>query len=172
MEKWYNVGKVVNTHGVKGEVRVISKTDFPNERYKTGNKLYLFMKPLDPPLELTVRTHRTHKSFDLLTFDGYESINEVEEWKGGILRIPESQQAELAEHEYYFHEIIGCMVMTTNGKEIGKISEILTPGANDVWVVKADGEKDILIPYIKEIVKEVNIKEKRIMIEEMEGLLS
>ncbi|MDZ5474364.1 ribosome maturation factor RimM [Bacillus sp. 31A1R] len=172
MERWFNVGKLVNTHGIKGEVRVVSKTDFVNERYKPGNHLYLFMPDTDTPIELVVASHRQHKSFDLLTFEGYPNMNDVEKFKGGILKVPESQLGELENNEFYFHEIIGCEVFTVKGEEIGKIREILTPGANDVWVIKGKGGKDILIPYIEQVVKKVDIKEKIILIEPMEGLLS
>lgn len=172
MEKWFNVGKIVNTHGIHGEVRVISKTDFAEERYKTGNHLFLFMPKSATPIELVVKNHRKHKNFDLLLFEGYENINEVEKFRDGILKIPESQLSELAEDEYYFHEIIGCMVVTTDGEEIGKIIEILTPGANDVWVVKDKNGKEQLIPYIQDVVKKVDVQEKVVVIEPMEGLLS
>lgn len=172
MDKWFNVGKIVNTHGIKGEVRVISKTDFAEERYAPGNKIYLFMADSKEPQELIIATHRVHKNFDLLTFKGYENMNDVEKMKGGILKIHEEQLTELEEDEFYFHEIIGCLVFTTSGEEVGKVREILTPGANDVWVVKGKGGKDILIPYIEQIVKKVDIKEQIILIEPMEGLLS
>ncbi|WP_374721901.1 ribosome maturation factor RimM [Peribacillus tepidiphilus] len=172
MEKWFNVGKIVNTHGIKGEVRVISKTDFADERYKPGNKLFLFRKNDTEPLELTVASHRQHKNFDLLTFEGYTNVNQVEPFKEGILKIPESFLTELDEGEYYFHEIIGCSVFTTEGEEIGAIREILTPGANDVWVVKGKNGKEILIPYIDDVVKEIDVENKKILIHPMEGLLS
>lgn len=172
MEKWFNVGKIVNTHGIKGEVRVVSRTDFPEERYKIGNVLSLFMPKSSTPIELTVKTHRSHKNFDLLTFEGYENINEVEKFRDGILKVSESQLGDLNEGEYYYHEIIGCNVATIDGEELGKVSEILSPGANDVWVVKGKGGKELLIPYIEDVVKKVDIKEKIILIEPMEGLLS
>ncbi|MCH6267108.1 MULTISPECIES: ribosome maturation factor RimM [Neobacillus] len=172
MERWFNVGKIVNTHGIKGEVRVISKTDFPEERYKPGNTLYLFQKASSTPLELTVKSHRSHKNFDLLVFEGYENINLVEKFREGILKVPESQLSELEEDEFYYHEIIGCLVATIDGEELGKITEILTPGANDVWVVKGKDGKEVLIPYIHDVVKKVDVKEKVVLIEPMEGLLS
>lgn len=130
------------------------------------------MPDSEVPVELVVETHRSHKSFDLLTFKGYGNMNEVEKMKGGILKVPESQLGELEQDEFYFHEIIGCLVFTVKGEEIGKIREILTPGANDVWVIKGKGGKDILIPYIEQVVKKVDVKEKIILIEPMEGLLS
>jgi 16S rRNA processing protein RimM len=172
MEKWFNVGKIVNTQGIKGEVRVISTTDFPEERYKKGNVLFLFLPKNETPVQLTIKSHRKHKNFDLLLFEGYENINEVEKFREGILKVPESQLGELEEGEFYFHEIIGCLVFTMDGEEVGKVTEILTPGANDVWVVKGKKGKENLIPYIDEVVKKVDLKEKIILIDPMVGLLS
>jgi 16S rRNA processing protein RimM len=134
--------------------------------------LYLFMPKATTPIELTIKSHRSHKNFDLLTFEGIENINEVEKFRDGILKVPESQLGNLPEGEYYYHEIIGCLVTTLEGEEIGKISEILSPGANDVWVIKGKGGKELLIPYIDDVVKKVDIKEKIILIEPLEGLLS
>ena len=171
MEKWFNVGKIVNTHGIRGEVRVISRTDFPEERYKKGNTLYIFMEKSKEPIEVTVKSHRVHKSFDLLMFEGYDNINLVEKFKGAMLKVPESQLGELGEGEYYFHEIIGCTVVTEEGETIGTVKEILTPGANDVWVVKRNNGKEVLIPYIEDVVKNVDVDKKTITIRPMEGLL-
>ncbi|RFU63304.1 ribosome maturation factor RimM [Peribacillus glennii] len=171
MEKWFNVGKIVNTHGIGGEVRVISRTDFHEERYKKGNTLYLFKEDGGEPIELKITSHRTHKNFDLLTFENYTNVNMSEPLKGGILKVPESQLGVLPEGEYYFHQIIGCTVYTDEGEEIGEIREILTPGANDVWVVKGKNGKDVLIPYIDNIVTSIDVETKKIIITPMEGLL-
>ncbi|WP_088012955.1 ribosome maturation factor RimM [Gottfriedia acidiceleris] len=171
MKKYLNVGKIVNTHGVRGEVRVISRTDFPEKRYAKGNTLYFFKENESTPIELKVTSHRVHKNFDLLTFEGYESLNSVEPLKNGILKITEDQLHELDKNEYYYHEIIGCVVETIDGEEIGKIKEILSPGANDVWVIQRKGQKDALIPYIEQIVKEIDVMNKKVKIEVMEGLL-
>ncbi|AGT31516.1 16S rRNA-processing protein RimM [Geobacillus genomosp. 3] len=171
MERWFNVGKIVNTHGIRGEVRVISRTDFPEERYKKGNKLYIFRERDSEPIEVTVKSHRPHKSFDLLSFEGYDSINDVEPFKGAMLKVPESQLGELGEGEYYFHEIIGCTVVTEEGRTVGAVREILTPGANDVWVVRRDDGTDALIPYIDEVVLRVDPEHNMIIIRPMKGLL-
>ncbi|HDX9576975.1 TPA: ribosome maturation factor RimM [Bacillus pseudomycoides] len=171
MTKWFNVGKIVNTHGVKGEVRVVSRTDFPEERYKVGNTLYIWQEKEAEPLAVKITSHRSHKSFDLLTFEGYNNVNEVEGLKGSLLKVPEDQLGELAEGEYYYHEIIGCTVVTEDGETIGTIKEVLSPGANDVWVIKQPKGQDVLIPYIEEVVLQVNINEKLVTIHVMEGLL-
>ncbi|MDR4927576.1 ribosome maturation factor RimM [Peribacillus simplex] len=171
MEKWFNVGKIVNTHGLLGEVRVISSTDFPEKRFKVGNTLYLFMDTEKKPLPLIIRSHRNHKNFNLLTFENYYNVGQVEAFKNGVLKVKEAQLGKLDEGEFYFHEIIGCSVFTDEGMEVGEIIEVLTPGANDVWVIKKAGSKDILIPYIEQIVKEVDISAKKVIITPMEGLL-
>ncbi|GAA4063428.1 ribosome maturation factor RimM [Amphibacillus indicireducens] len=169
--EFFNVGKIVNTHGIKGEVKVVRITDF-DQRFQPGNELYLFMPNQTEPIKLTIEKHRKHKQFDMLLFKGLHSINEVEHFKQGILKITADDQHQLEEGSYYYHEIIGCEVKTTAGESLGTIKEILAPGANDVWVVKQKSKKDLLIPYIDDIVKVVDIEQKQVIIEPMEGLLS
>lgn len=170
MTEFLNVGKIVNTHGIRGEVRVISQTDFPEERYRKGQRLTLFREN-KAPLELTVAGHRKHKNFDLLTFEGYPTINDVEPLRDGILKVSKDELRELTENEYYYHEIIGLTVIDEQARELGKIKEILSPGANDVWVVQRKGKKDALIPYIESVVKQIDLDKGEVHIEIPEGLL-
>ncbi|EOT43766.1 ribosome maturation factor RimM [Enterococcus dispar] len=167
---YLNVGKIVNTHGIRGEVRVVSQTDFPEERYQKGATLILFREGM-PPLELTVASHRQHKNFDLLTFEGYPNINDVEKFRDGILKVAKDNLAALGEDEYYYHQIIGLTVLDENKHEIGKIKEILSPGANDVWVVQRKGKKDALIPYIASVVKAIDLTAGVVEVELPEGLI-
>lgn len=169
MEKLFDVGKIVNTHGVRGEIRVIRITDF-EERFQPGNELYIVQNGKDP-VAVTIDTHRVHKQFDLLKFVGYDDIQVVEEFKGSLLKIAASQLTPLAEGEFYYHEIIGCTVVTEEGEQIGVIISILSPGANDVWIVETEDKKEVLIPYIQDVVKQVNVQEKRVQIHLMEGLM-
>lgn len=172
--RWFNVGKIVNTHGVKGEVKIISLTDFPELRYKQGNELTFFPKVNGVPLQLTVRAHRKHKNFDLVSFEQIDSLEEAERLKGGLLKVSEEQrnQDELDDNEFYYDEIIGCKVVSETGEVIGTITEILSPGANDVWVVQADKtNKPYYIPYIESVVKHINVPDKLVTIHVMEGLI-
>ncbi len=169
---WYNVGKVVNTHGIWGEVRVISQTDFPEERFAVGSVLGLFMPKSTTPIMLTVASHRIHKNFNLLTFENHSMLKEVEGYREGMLKVSEDKLGELDEHEFYYHEIVGCTVVTTEGTEIGVVTEILETGANDVWTVTPKEGKPHYIPYIEEVVKEIDVERKEIVIDPMEGLLS
>ena len=173
--QWLNVGKIVNTHGVRGEVRVMSRTDFPEQRYAKGNELGLFMPKSKEPIMLVVQSHRQHKNFDLLTFEHHASINDVEQYRDGILKIEVDQldeTEELEEHEYYYYEITCCTVYTLANEEVGKVVEILETGANDVWGVQSLNGKMHYIPYIEDVVKEIDVDEKKIVIDPLEGLLS
>lgn len=168
-EKMFLIGKIINTHGLKGEVKVKQISDF-DERFDPGEIVYVIDQN-DGPIELTILSSRRHKNHLLLQFETYNTIESVERFKGLPLKIKEEQLTELEENEYYYYEIIGCLVETTEGEEIGIVDSILSPGANDVWVVKDKRGKEYLIPYIEDVVKQVHINEKRIIIELMEGLL-
>ncbi len=170
--KFFKVGKVVTTHGIKGEIRVYSYTDFPEERFASGNQIYI--GEIDNPTNfiVDVQYSKPHKNMYILKFQQLNMINDVEKFKGFYLWIPEEQQKELDKDEFYYHQIINCSVETMDGQELGIVKEILSTGANDVWIIKSNDKKeDILIPYIEQVVKEVNIKEKKIIIELIEGLL-
>ncbi|HLR41137.1 MAG TPA: ribosome maturation factor RimM [Virgibacillus sp.] len=169
-EKMFNVGKIINTHGILGEVKVLRISDF-EDRFTVGNILYIEKEQGKQMIPFIIDGHRTHKKFDLLHFKDYNSINDVEHFKGAYLKISEEQLTDLPEDEFYYYEIIDCTVYTTNGEQIGIIKEILSPGANDVWVVKPKKGKDVLIPYIKDVVIQIDVPLKKIVIEPMEGLL-
>ncbi|PBB05849.1 MULTISPECIES: ribosome maturation factor RimM [Salimicrobium] len=168
--EYLNVGRIINTHGIKGEVKIKRITDF-EERFREGNTLYWSSGGIGEVTELTVESHRIHKGFDLLKFRGYPTINEVEPLKNGMLMIHKGDTTPLGAEEYYFHEIIGCHVYTTAGHYVGEVKEIMTPGANDVWVIDRKEEGDALIPYIEDVVVQVDVSKKSIIIEPMEGLL-
>ncbi|WP_301108943.1 ribosome maturation factor RimM [Sporosarcina sp.] len=170
--EWYNVGKIVNTHGIRGEVRVMATTDFPDERFAVGSELAIFMPKSKTPVMVKVASHRKHKNFNLLTFEGYPNINDVEKFRDGIVKVSERDLTELEENEFYYHEIIGCRVVTETGEEIGTVTEIIETGANDVWTVTPKEGKPHYIPYIEQVVKEIDVDEKLVKIELMDGLLS
>lgn len=171
--EWFNVGRIVNTHGVRGEVRVISSTDFEEARFAKGSKLAVFKKDDNKPIWVIVESARRHKNFILLTFEGYNNINLVEPFKEGLLKVTKDQLAddELEENEFYYFEIIGCEVFSEEGDTIGTVTDILETGANDVWEIKAESGKKHYIPYIEDVVKDINLDDKKIIIHVMEGLL-
>ena len=112
-----------------------------------------------------------HKNFDILSFEGHPNINDVEKYRDGILKVAKDNLAELAEDEFYYHQIIGATVYDETGSELGKIKEILSPGANDVWVVQRPKKKDLLLPYIEGVVTKVDVENQRIDVDIPEGLI-
>ncbi|WP_085523998.1 ribosome maturation factor RimM [Tuberibacillus sp. Marseille-P3662] len=168
-QEWFHVGKIVNMHGLRGEVRVMSSTDFEDKRFAEDAVLYIGKDDTNKT-PVTVSGHRIHKQFHLLTFAGYESIEDVEWMKGQLLFVSKEQLEPLGDNEFYYHEIIGCDVYSEAGDYIGRVNEILSPGANDVWVVGRNGE-DVLIPYIEDVVKAIDVSNNTIKIHLLDGLM-
>lgn len=169
MPEYYHVGKIVNTHGIRGELKVVATTDFPEERFKKGAELVILTKT---PRKVTVTSSRMHKGTVLVTFAGYGDINEVLQFKGQMLGVANDKlgEAKLGENEFYYRDIIGMDVQDTEGNSLGTIKEILSPGANDVWVVGRKGKSDLLLPYIESVVLKVDVPGKLTVVDVPEGL--
>ncbi|WP_409340999.1 ribosome maturation factor RimM [Paenibacillus sp. MBLB4367] len=170
-EKLYNVGKVVNTHGIRGELKVISSTDFPDVRFAKGSQLLLVDSATRGTQEVVVESGRQHKNVYILKLSGYQHINEVEKFKGWDIKVTDEHLVELEEDEYYYHEIVGCRVVSEEGREIGTVTEILTTGANDVWVVGREKGKPVLVPVIDDVLLHVDVEQKLITIRLLEGMM-
>ncbi|MCY9588412.1 ribosome maturation factor RimM [Paenibacillus chitinolyticus] len=169
-DKLYTVGTIVNTHGLRGEVKVVPHTDFAEQRFANGSKLVIedAKGKLTP---VTIKSTRLHKNMYIAQFKEFSHINEVEVFKSSLLRVEEKYLESLDEDEYYYHEILGCRVLTEEGEELGTIEEILTPGANHVWVVGRPNKKQLLLPVIDDVVLDVNVEEKIVTVHLLEGLL-
>lgn len=170
-KRFYDVGKIANTHGIKGELKVFSVTDFPEERYRKGSRLFLDHSLLEEPLQVTVETVRLQKNTYIVKLKEFNHINEVEKYKGGLLKVSEEDRIELEEDEFYYDDIIGCEVWSDEEGKLGTVTEILQTGANDVWVVQREAGKDLLLPYIDDCILEVNIDEKKVKVHVLEGLI-
>lgn len=167
--KLFNVGKIINTHGVRGELKILRISDF-TDRFEKGNELIL-VDHQKKELLLTIEGHRIHKGFDLLKVDKIPDLTTAEIYKNCFLKIKKEQLTPLEKNEFYYHEIIDCSVETDAGELVGQVKEILSPGANDVWVVQRENKKDALIPYIAQVVQTIDVEAKKITITPMEGLL-
>lgn len=170
-EAMYNVGKIVNTQGIKGELKVLLQTDFPETRFQKGNKLVLIDPDKKTEMIVEVEFGRLQKTTYIVKFVGFNDINLVEKYKGWMLKVPASALLELEDDQYYYHEIIGCTVVTEDGETLGTVTDILTPGANDVWVVTRPLGKPVLLPVIDDVVLNVDVAAKKILVYIMEGLI-
>ncbi|AVK62962.1 ribosome maturation factor RimM [Lactobacillus sp. CBA3606] len=171
---YYRVGTLVNTHGIRGEVKVVAVTDFPEKRFAKGQQLTLF-KDIDDTtggLTVTITSSRAQKGLFFLTFAGFDNINDVEKYKGWTLKVTADKLQDLPAGQYYYHQIVGLKVVTTTGETLGHIKEILAPGANDVWVVQREhGQADVLLPKIPQVIKTVDLATETVTVELMEGLI-
>lgn len=168
MDNYLRVGVITTTHGIKGEVKVFSTTD-DNNRFKvlkdvlldTGNELI--------PLE--IEGVKYFKQQVILKFKGIDNINDVEKYRGKDILITRENAVELGEDEYFIYDIIDSEVFTEDGTKLGVLSEVLTTAANDVYIVKTENKKEILLPAIKECILDINPEEKKITVHLMDGLL-
>lgn len=164
------VGEIVNTHGIRGELKIVPHTHFAEQRFAKGSRLVI-VEGNGRQTPATVQTSRVHKKAYIVSFKEFTHIQEVEKFKGSLLKVEEQYQDALGEDEFYYHEIIGCEVYTDEGEKLGEITEILSPGANDVWVVKRPQGKDVLLPFIDDVVLDVDVNNKKVTVALMEGLL-
>jgi len=165
------VGVIVNTHGLKGEVRVLSRTERPDLRFVANSVLKLRRPGEEPTKDLRIVEARRNKQFWLLKFADVPSIEEAEKLKGQELCIAVEELPELAAGGYYIYQLVGLQVVADTGETLGTLKEVLTPGANDVYVVQRGGEKDVLIPAIKDCILDVNLAEGRMTVHLLPGLL-
>jgi 16S rRNA processing protein RimM len=170
-ERLLNIGKIVNTHGIKGELKIYPQTDFPEVRFKVGNKLMMFPPDSGTPIEIEIVASREQKTMYVVKIKGYDNINQVEKFKGWELKVTDGERVPLPEGEYYFRDIVGCEVITDDGETLGTVTDILSPGANDVWVVKMAKGKELLLPVIDDVVLDVDVAARKIKVHLMEGLL-
>jgi len=162
------IGTIVNTHGLKGTLKIKSHTDFIDERYAPGTTLHVAFRGKMIPL--TVQSVRTVKGLQHVTFREFTDINQVERYKGSDLYIDATQIHELDdEDEFYFDELIGLDVYTDH--LVGTCVDIRQVPQGELLVVRRDGAKDALIPFNKVFVKSVDKDQRRILLDAWEGLL-
>jgi 16S rRNA processing protein RimM len=165
--RWVAVGRITRTHGVKGEVAVLPLSDV-GSRFEAGSTLFLEEREDRP---LTVMASRPHQQRLLVAFRGVQDRTSAEALRGRYLFVPASSAPHLPEGEYWAHDLVGCDVLTEDGRSLGRIREILHTQANDVWVAEgAAGE--VLIPALKDVVREVDVAGRRVVVREIPGLTS
>ncbi len=146
------VGQIVGPHGVRGEIKVKSLTDFP-ERFAPGSRLYLD----EEPFQREVISSRPHRGMLLIKLAGLTDRNAVEHLRGKYLFIAREEAMALEEDEYYEDELVGLRVETMEGEVLGELMEIMWTGANEVYIVQGP-RGEVLIPAIAQVVQEVDLE--------------
>lgn len=166
MEDYFVIGRIVNTQGIKGEMRVVPTTDVP-ERFKLLNSVLIDKK--GALQEYKVEGIRFHKQFVLLKIEGVDNMTDAEKFKNSEIKIPQEQALPLDDNEYYIKDLYEMSVITDEGENLGVIKDIIFTGANDVYVVRND-ESEILIPAIKQCILNVDIEKNEMKVKLLEGL--
>ena len=168
MEDLLKVGVITTTHGVRGEVKVYPTTDEP-ERFLDLE--YVLLDTGKELRRLDIKNVRFFKNLVILKFDGIDNINDIEKYKGRDLWIPREEAQELDEDEYYIADLLGMKVLLEDGSEFGTLKNVMETGANDVYVVRMESGKELLIPAIEQCILDVDVEEPKVVVRLMKGML-
>ena len=161
-DRFFLVGRVIAPWGVQGDVTIEVLSENP-DRFRAKAIVYLNRHPH------TVERCRIVSKKTVLKFEGINSREDAETLRGVDLEVPESQLMALAPEQYFYHQIVGLRVVTTEGRELGAVAEVFPTGSNDVYVVRGDAE--YLTPAIADVVQQIDIQKGIITIEAIPGLL-
>lgn len=171
MEDLLQVGAITTTHGVRGEVKVFPTTD-DVKRFKRLKTVLLDIGKAQPELiELEITQVKFFKNLAILKFKDYDNINDVQAWKGRALYVTRDQAVACEEDEYFIADLIGLTVFSEEGEELGTLIDVLTTGANDVYVVKRKAGRDLLLPAIHDCILKVDMEGKTMTVHVLPGLL-
>jgi 16S rRNA processing protein RimM len=158
------VGRITKAHGLRGEVAVQVFSDNP-DRFAEGAQVYL-----EDGRTLTVTAARWAGARMLVSFEGVSDRTAAEVLRGRSLVVPHSMLPELADGEYWPHQLIGCEVLTEAGRSLGRLTDVIENPANDLWAATDDDGVETLIPAIRDVVVEVDVGVGRILVRDLPGL--
>ncbi len=167
MEELLQVGVITTTHGIRGEVKVYPTTD-DAMRFKKLKQVILDTGK--EHIQLTITQVKFFKKLVILKFQGIDSINDIEMYKGKSLYVTRENAVKLKKNEFFIADLIGLAVETEDGEHLGELSDVLQTGANDVYVVKKEGLPELLIPAIKDCILNVDIESGTMRVRLLDGL--
>ena len=168
MQEYLEIGQIVNTFGVKGMVKVNPFTD-DITRFDKLKKVYICKK--GKMEEVEIEEVKYHKKMVLLKLKGISNMNDAELQKGSYLKIHRKDAIPLPEGTYFIADLIGLKVYTDTGDFLGKVDDIYNNGSTDIYVVKNELGKQILLPGIDEVLKDVNLEQEKITVHLLQGLI-
>ena len=168
MEETLRVGVIASTHGIRGEVKVFPTTDDAKRFEKLKEVLLDTGKELKT---MEIQQVRFFKNMVIVKFKGYDTINDIEIYKGKDILVTREHAVELGPDENFIVDLIGLSVETDEGELLGELTDVLITGANDVYeVTRTDGKK-VLLPAIKDCVLDVDLEAGKVLVHVLEGLL-
>ena len=166
--EYIEIGQIVNTNGLKGVVKV---NPFTDDISKFEDLKYVYIQLKNELKKVKIEQVRYNKNQVLLKLEGLDSIEEAEKYRNFYLKTEKESQEDLGEDTYYIVDLIGLDVYSDKNEYLGKIEDVFPTGSNDVYVVKDNLGKQILIPAIADVVKEVDLKNKKMTINLIPGLI-
>jgi len=163
----YLVGIVLKPQGIKGEIKVKSISPDPERFYDLGH-VYIDSETVR---KYIIENIRISGGFVFLKFSAVNSRNEAEELRGKEILVSQDQLIILDQGEYFVHDLIGCTVTDEDGQLIGEVIDIMKQSSNDIYVIKDKQAKEHLIPAIRDVVKQVDVAGKKIIIHVIDGML-
>ena len=155
------VGKIVNTHGLRGEVKIVPWTDSPDVFEDIS---FVYAKRRNEEIKLTLSGIKYQKNNIIVKFKEINSIEEAETFKNSTLTADRKMLGELPEGVYYIADLIGCEVYEEDKEKIGILSDVFNTGANDIYAVSREKKKDLLIPVTDDSIISVDILNKKIIV--------
>lgn len=168
MKEYFEVGQIVNTNGLKGFVKIKPFTDNIKE-FETFDSIYVQEK--DNLVEYKIEAVRYVKQMVLVKLKGIDNIDMAEALRNLYVKVKRDSLPKLQKNSYYIADLLECEVYTVDGDTLGKMEDVFKTGSNDVYVVKSIEGKQILLPAIKDVIQNIDINNKKIIVKLMEGLL-
>ena len=162
------IGQIVNTFGIKGFVKV---NPFVDDILRFDDLEKVYLRRNKEIKELQVEEVKYHKNMVLVKFKGIDKVEDAELLRNFYLEVDRENAIELEEGEYFIADLLGMNVLTEENEELGKLEDVFNAGSSDIYVVKTEEGKQILLPAISEVVKEINLKENKIIVHLLEGLI-
>ena len=168
MEKYLRVGVISSVHGIKGEAKVFPTTDDINRFKKLKSCMIDTGKGYK---EVTVKSAKFFKGMVILGFNEISSIEEMTPYKGKDILVDRDHAVKLAPNENFICDLIGLRVVTDEGSELGELTDVLQTGANDVYIVKTQEGKEVLLPVIGDCILDVDLEKGQVLAHILPGLL-
>ena len=167
-QKYFEIGQIVNTFGIKGMVKVNPFTDDISQFEKMNSILIDKKGTLE---EMQIEEVKYSKNQVLLKLKGIETIEEAEKYRNCYLKLPREKAKKLPEGTYFIADLIGVDVYTEEGNLLGKVEDIYNSGASDIYVIKNEFGKQILLPATKEVIKQIDLEQEKIIVHLLKGLI-
>ena len=167
--EFLTIGKIVKTFGIKGEAKIYCSTHFRKERYKKNNKVYLYNEKTNSRTTFTIKSHRIDGDFDMVAFNEIKDINELLPYVNCLVQVEKNNNL-LKKDSYFYSDLVDLEVYDENGDLLGKVKKVEEYAAYQTLRIKQEEGKDILIPFVKAFIKEVDLDNHKIIIHHWEGL--